>query len=335
MPVKVSVIVAAYNAEGTLERCIRSLLGQTMTEFEILAVDDGSTDRTLAILEDFARKDGRVRPLSRPNGGPAAARNLGLSQAQGDYVSFVDADDEATPDCLFRLCEAIEKSDADLAVCAHVRVRGDREVLYPGQECVLSLKETGREDFLLNRAGKLGHSIWGKLYRGSLIREHGIDFLPARYAEDSIFNLCYYSYCESVVTLSDVLYRYYIYDSSLMANIPGDIVSQMARTVDGYTDFLDRRGLRDETGLFYDAVWLQKAFALLNMASRGGAAGIRNCLKELDDSPVFGQHIQKLGNSGLSRADTVKRSLYRLRPKWLRAGMVWLCMRYLLRKSIR
>jgi len=335
LPVKVSVIVAAYNAERTLERCIRSLLGQTMTEFEVLAVDDGSTDRTLAILEEFAREDGRVRPLSQPNGGPAAARSLGLSQAQGDYISFVDADDEVTSDCLSRLCEAIGETDADLAVCAHVRIKGDREILYPGQDGVISLEETGRERFLLNYAGKLGQSIWGKLYRRALIRENEIDFLPVRYAEDSVFNLCYYSECASIVTIPDALYRYYIYDGSLMANIPDDIVSQMERAVGGYMSFLDKRGLREAAGLFYDAVWLQKAFDLLNMASRGGLGGIQKCLRALDDSPAFGQHIRKLTNRGLSRTDLVKRMLYRMRPKGLRAGLIWLCMRYLLRKSMR
>ena len=107
-----SVIVPAYNSEATLERCVRSVLEQSFVDLELLLVDDGSTDSTPGLLRQFSEEDGRVRIFTQANGGVSAARNLGLTHAQGTYVAFLDADDWVDPYTYERLTSAMRESGA-------------------------------------------------------------------------------------------------------------------------------------------------------------------------------------------------------------------------------
>lgn len=97
---KVSIIVPVYKAEKYLNRCIDSILAQTFTDWELLLIDDGSTDRSGDICDEYAKKDTRIRVFHKENGGVSSARNLGLDSAQGEWVTFIDADDYILPDFL-------------------------------------------------------------------------------------------------------------------------------------------------------------------------------------------------------------------------------------------
>ena len=127
MPTKgaaVSVIVPVYNAEKTLVSCIGSVLHQPFEDIEVLAVDDGSTDQSLALLREIAARDGRVRVFAQDNSGVAAARNLALKHAVGTYVQFVDSDDLLAPDATGRMVEAMERRRCDLVIAPYTEVLG-------------------------------------------------------------------------------------------------------------------------------------------------------------------------------------------------------------------
>lgn len=113
----VSVILPIYNAEATLPRCLESLIHSEMHDIEVICINDGSTDRSLEILEAFALKDFRIKVFSKTNGGVSSARNLGLGQAAGEYLAFVDADDYVAPSIYKKLYEATAESQADMVVC--------------------------------------------------------------------------------------------------------------------------------------------------------------------------------------------------------------------------
>ena len=110
----ISIIVPIYNKEKYLEKCLDSLLNQTYRELEILLVDDGSTDKSLEICRSYAEKDERIRVFSKKNGGVASARNLGVRESLGEYLSFVDPDDYVHPEYAVCMKEALEKSGAEL-----------------------------------------------------------------------------------------------------------------------------------------------------------------------------------------------------------------------------
>ena len=115
--VKVSVIIPVYNAEKYLRQCLDSVLGQTLKEIELICVDDGSTDRSMEILLEYASKDKRIRVITQKNGGPGKARNTALPYATGKYISFLDADDWFEQDFLEKMFDRSDEVQADICIC--------------------------------------------------------------------------------------------------------------------------------------------------------------------------------------------------------------------------
>src|SRR5699024_4953921 len=119
MQIKYSVIIPVYNAEKTLKRCLDSLLGQKRQDVEIILINDGSSDRSGEILDEYRRKYGSIVSLEQENSGVSAARNRGLNAAMGSYILFVDSDDYVSEDYFNVIDEAGEKEDSDLIVFAN------------------------------------------------------------------------------------------------------------------------------------------------------------------------------------------------------------------------
>ena len=120
---KVSIIVPVYNAEKYLQECVESVLCQTLSDIELILVDDGSTDSSPALCNQYAVQDHRVKVIHKPNGRAASARNAGLRAASGEYVAFVDADDWISPD----MYEKMLQTNADVTLCDYVRFQGEKQ----------------------------------------------------------------------------------------------------------------------------------------------------------------------------------------------------------------
>ena len=115
-----SVIIPVYNIERHLRQCLDSVTGQTLTELEIICVDDGSTDGSPEILADYAQRDGRFQIITQPNTGPGVARNTGMDRATGEYLIFLDSDDWFEPDFLERMVAKAKETGADVTICRAV-----------------------------------------------------------------------------------------------------------------------------------------------------------------------------------------------------------------------
>lgn len=124
----ISVIIPVYNAQTFLHKCVDSVRQQTYTNLEILLVDDGSTDGSGALCDEYAKADERIRVIHQPNGGVSAARNAGIKKARGAYISFVDNDDWVAPTFLETLWNMLQKYDAPVSVVGHWKVHADRTV---------------------------------------------------------------------------------------------------------------------------------------------------------------------------------------------------------------
>ncbi len=171
----ISVIVPVYNVEKYISACVDSILAQTYTKLEILLVDDGSTDSSGALCDEYARRDVRVRVIHQENGGLSNARNTGMQTAQGTYFAFVDSDDFIAGDYIAYLYEMIEKHHAQIAVCGYQKVYpGDEYSCYRGRtgnhnsvdsEKVYSTEE-GLQQLLYQRG--IISSAWGRLFDASL-----------------------------------------------------------------------------------------------------------------------------------------------------------------------
>lgn len=214
----VSVIICVYNGEKYMERCLRSVLAQTYEAIEVLIINDGSTDRTIEICSKFA--DERFNIVNKEkNEGLSAARNTGLSVAQGKYVTFVDADDYIEPNFIENLCDSIERTNSDMAVCAYYREKasGKTCVISYGNDRVAVYEEAMAAIFEDNSWG--GYT-WNKLFQMDIVREVGWSFLPElRKGEDMVAVCQYMKACRSVSYVSKPLYHYMYNEASICRSV--------------------------------------------------------------------------------------------------------------------
>lgn len=198
---KVSVIVPVYKAEKYLNRCIDSILTQTFTNWELLLIDDGSPDRSGEICDEYAKKDNRIRVYHKENRGVSSARNCGLNNMCGEFVTFVDADDCLYPNALEVLFKYIATNNYDLIQCCFNRayISGQRE------NNVKSVVLNGK-DYAISKV--LGTHVWGSLFKSEYIRKNKLYFENIKIGEDQIFILDYLKYADSVAKVPDILYYY-------------------------------------------------------------------------------------------------------------------------------
>lgn len=233
----VSIIVPVYNAEKGIRRCVDSILGQEFTDFELLLVDDGSTDGSPAILDAYAAADPRVSVIQKPNSGVSATRNMALDRARGEYIQFLDADDWITEDATKLLVRAARENDADMVIADFYRVVGD-DVARKGQigGDATSLSRQEYADLMMKDPADFYYGvIWNKLYRRSIIEAHGVRMDETlNWCEDFIFNLEYVLHVSTVAVLRSPIYYYVKTEGSLVSHTDLADVVRMKRTVLGY-----------------------------------------------------------------------------------------------------
>lgn len=201
----VSIIIPIYNAEKSLNRCIKSLVVQGRNNIEIILIDDGSTDQSFSICENWKNSSNNILIYRQENAGVSAARNLGLSKASGQYVLFVDADDEL-PDNAIDCYMNCDLNRFDLIIGSYREIgRGPNRKIVREKVVfdALSIKlEFDKFDMLLN-------TPWGKLYRKSIIEQYHLKFDVGRpFSEDHIFNLKYSQYIKECEVIDDIVYNY-------------------------------------------------------------------------------------------------------------------------------
>ena len=228
----ISVIIPVYNMEAFLEECLDSVLAQSYPHLQIVCVNDGSRDRSQEILEDYARRDPRVIPIVKENGGLSSARNRGLEAATGEYVMFLDSDDWLDTDICRLAVREIEDSRADLVMWSYVREFQNRSIptdvlgkerRYFDAEGTRQLHRrlfglTGEE--LADPAkGDIIVTAWGKLYRRELIR--GIVFIDTKKVgtEDSLYNIDVFHRCRSVVYIPVYGNHYRKYNANSLTTV--------------------------------------------------------------------------------------------------------------------
>lgn len=223
--VKISVIIPIYNCEKYLARCLDSIINQTLKEIEIICVNDGSTDGSQLLLNEYQGKDSRVIVINKENMGVSDSRNLGLKKARGEFIAFVDSDDWIDIYMLETLYEASCYSGCDLVMCGYRREFWNRTkdkvfdlpdyVEYEG----LSLLKLHRQLFgpLTSELGNpetldaLG-TVWAKLYKANIIKENNVQFIDLKEIgsnEDGLFNIHVFKYLNKAVFINRPFYHYW------------------------------------------------------------------------------------------------------------------------------
>ncbi len=208
----ISVIVAAYNAQDYIERCLNSLKQQTLKEFEVIAVDDGSTDKTADILDEYASEDNRFRVYHIQNGGVAHARQYALERTTGEYVIHADADDWLDSEMLEKLYNKAKEEDADFIMCDIVEHYADRTVLRNFNPENLE-QDAFFQNLLLI---KYTSGLWHKLIRKNIFTEHNIKFDVSMTTSEDFYVLC--QIFTHPIKIAYVPETYYHYDKSSNPN---------------------------------------------------------------------------------------------------------------------
>lgn len=251
---EVSVVMAGFNVESTVERAIHSVLNQSYTDLELIVVDDASTDGTASRLELLKDKlaDDRLKVIRlSANGGPSAARNAGLDAARGQFLSFIDADDMYEPEFISTLHAAMS-TECDIAIAGHWVVRADgtsfeRHSSFVGET-------SGENAMRAAMADQILPFIWDKLYRRTLF--DGIRYpLGAARFEDLAVNIALYPRCRRVKSLSQPLHRYFVSGGSLTwGKVPSESDADLA--VQHLHTLLPPRLRQGRNRLYYEAMRL-------------------------------------------------------------------------------
>ena len=206
----VSIIVPVYNAEASISRCIESIINQEYRDFELLLIDDGSTDSSGTICDRYAAEDSRIRLIHKENTGVSETRNMALDLACGTYLQFLDSDDWITPNATRLFVEEAERYHCDMVISDFYRVVGKR-VAHKGDiddDCVLTQEEFSAH-MLQNPADFYYGVLWNKLYRRDIVEKYHLRMNPEiSWCEDFMFNLEYIRHAEVFYALQVPVYYY-------------------------------------------------------------------------------------------------------------------------------
>ena len=206
----VSVIIPAYNAVKTLERCLESVLAQDYETMEIIVVDDGSKDETRELIRRYAEQDSRIHPICQENKGVSAARNAALAAASGEYIRFADSDDRLTAGAVSHMVALLEKTGADMAV------GGFNEIIGPVSKARNLADRNDEMDTKTFMRWMHPHAnsffvgvLWNKLFRADIIRRTGASFREGlNYGEDFLFVMSCLRDVKKVVFTKKIVYDY-------------------------------------------------------------------------------------------------------------------------------
>ncbi|MDD2970520.1 MAG: glycosyltransferase [Lachnospiraceae bacterium] len=204
---RITVIVAVYNIEQYLDRCVKSIQRQSYSNLEIILVDDGATDHSGQMCDDYAREDDRIKVIHKKNGGLSHARNAGMKLATGTYIAFVDGDDWIDERMYETMLSAMLEQEADISICRYRQVYPDETVdestgnavVFQGREALTCLIEE-RDEYQIQNAA------WNKLYRRDLLQ--GQEFPVGRWYEDIVYTTILLSKINRCVYLDSAFYNY-------------------------------------------------------------------------------------------------------------------------------
>ena len=304
-----SLILPAYNVAPYLGRCIQSILDQDFTDYEMIIVDDGSTDETPRISDEYARRDERIRVIHKANGGLSSARNAGTQAAQGRYIWWIDSDDWIEPGALNCLHRAAEQNQPDMVKFSFYRVEASKQ---PFQSCAKpGLYEEDQEAALLDQAfytpSRFGLSAWSHLYRRDFLSAQHAAFVSERVvgSEDYLFTLSIYPHAQRMLVLADRLYDYELRQGSLSQSYKKDLPQRYRALYQRLKDEYKKNGLLDR----YQA----------HICSFYGWHLVRGtCLSyEYMDTPAHPMRDGRRNVRALLREKTVQQALRGMNPGWL------------------
>lgn len=232
-----SVIVAAYNVENYIEKCVDSLVSQTYKNLEILVINDGSTDKTLEVLEKY-KKNNNVKILNKPNGGLSSARNYGIKNSKGEFLTFVDGDDYLEKEAYEISLKKIQEEKSELCIFGFSKI-------YDKKEKKIHLnKNLYKEEFLkkiFSKSDEASIIVCNKIFKSTLIKENEIFFENKAYFEDTGFIFRYLYFVKKISIIDKAFYNYLQRKGSITKKIDYIILDSLENTNNIIEDFYNEK----------------------------------------------------------------------------------------------
>ena len=263
----ISIIVPIYNSSEYLRSCISSILSQSFTNFELILVNDGSTDDSKKICLAFAVKDQRILVVDKGNGGVSSARNAGIKVSSGKYLMFIDSDDTISPYMCEKLLKGIEQSKSSLAICGYCFIneiyRSHTDIL-PNIKSFIDTKSF-KESYINLFQNRIYLSVWGKLFLSDLIRSKNIFFDDSiSLGEDFLFLHTYFKYMDkfSISVINEPLYNYYVHPGSLSKS---NSISRISKTRILYqcAKYIYKSLNMYETGMYCFSIYYMRTLSIV------------------------------------------------------------------------
>lgn len=218
MSIKISVVIPVYNKEKFIGKCIDSVLGQSYKNLEVIIINDGSTDDSDKIIEEYARLDTRILHIQIENHGRSYARNLGIEKATGEYVSFIDADDTIPSDYYQKLIDYSDASHNEMLVCEMqiISSNGKKRIASQIGNARVTVDKKYISNYISTNGGLLGTSSCNKLFLLKTIRDSNIRYPNMLIGEDFIFVVENLKHTNEVVMTNNTYYCYYMHQESTM-----------------------------------------------------------------------------------------------------------------------
>lgn len=258
---KVSVIIPVYNVENYLRECLDSVLAQTLNDIEVICVNDGSTDDSGAILDEYAKSDERVVVLHQENTGQGIARNNALKLAKGEYVAFVDPDDLISTDMYEKMYNEAVNNHADVVQCDY------EEFYHSGYKNRICLKDKGyepqtclrQEEILKSLPVNIVFMVWSRIYKRAMIVENDIKFAPLKRAEDHTWSIESLICANKVFYIDECFYHYRMNPASTV-NRNAKKYFDCLEIVNSVRDILSKHGLLDAVDIKEYQMFIGKTF---------------------------------------------------------------------------
>ena len=290
----ISIIVPIYKTEKYLNRCLESLINQTLQNIEIICVNDGSPDNALVICEEYAKKDSRIILLSQTNQGLSAARNTGLLHAHGKYIQFCDSDDFFDLKMCEKMYNAIISSGADIVVSGVNLVKEDTH--FWGNEDYFRVPFLGISSISDTIFKQINVFAWNKIYKKDLIEKFNIIFPYGLHYEDAAFFFKYLMVSKTIYCINDQLYNYVCRSDSIMqttSNSKPDYAIEHIYVIKDVAAFLDTHNFNKKFEQVF--IWMILSYTHLACMHGGVKAYIKAfetgsvLLKSLDFNTIMGE----------------------------------------------
>lgn len=305
-----SIIIPIYNKSIYIKKNIHQLLNQTFSNFELILINDGSNDESELLCNNFCQKDERIIVLHQDNLGTGLARNSGINLAKGEYICFVDIDDHVGVNWLQDIYKIISNNNPEVLIYSYKEINPQLniETIFQFQNKFYNSNESIKVDYISELSGTKFNNgyVWNKVYKRNFLINNNIMFPDLKIQQDEVFNHLVYKNAETLITSSEVLYEYYVYDKGNTRNtfIPNRL--KIFRNVK--TSFLDLASfwnLKDTQ--LYDYIHLRFYRNVIFNRNNFSHKDLKKFINEIFNDEDFNDTINYISNNCLNSLSPIEK----------------------------